>query len=134
MPLAIADDYRLQDEAPIRGAVDVDRHEESPLDIAELVELEQRVVAVTAEVSVPRRALLSSVGWALGTIHVENDAVGTFAGVDPVDPSAGESREAREVDVARQPLGLVAPIWADATYRRRSDLADPSLVWFSAIR
>ena len=48
-------------------------------------------------------------GWALGTIPVENDAAGTFAGVDPVDPSAGESREAREVDVARQPLGLEAP-------------------------
>jgi hypothetical protein len=78
-------------------------------EIAELVEHEQRVVAVTAEVSVPRRALLSSVGWALGTIHVENDVVGRFAGVDLVDPSAGESREGREVDVARQPLGLEAP-------------------------
>jgi hypothetical protein len=32
-----------------------------------------------------------------------------FAGVDLVDPRAGESREAREVDVARQTLGLEAP-------------------------
>ena len=135
MPLAIAGDHRLQDEAPIRGAVDVARPEERPIEIAEVVEHEQRVVAVTAEVSVPRRALLSSVGWALGTIHVENDAVGTFAGVDLVDPSAGESHEAREVDVARQPDSVSKrTIWADAAYLRRSGLVDPSLVWFSAIR
>ena len=43
--LAIAGDHRLQDEAPIRGAVDVARPEERPLEIAELVEHEQRVVA-----------------------------------------------------------------------------------------
>ena len=51
--------------------MDVARPEERPLEITELV----------AEVSVPRRALLSSVGWALGTTHVENDVVGRFAGV-----------------------------------------------------
>jgi hypothetical protein len=107
--LAIAGNHRLQDEAPIRGAVDGARPEERPLEIAELVEHEQRAVAVTAEVSVPRRALLSSVGWVLGIINVENNVVGRFAGVDLVDPSAGESREGREVDVARQPLGLEAP-------------------------
>ena len=58
--------------------------------------------------------------------------MGTFAGVDLVDPSAGESREAREVDVARQVSKR--RIWTDAAYRRRSGLVDPSLVWFSAIR
>ncbi len=71
--LAIAGDHRLQDEAPIRGAVDVARPEERPLEIAALVELQPKCP--------PRRALLSSAGWALGTIHVENDVVGRFAGV-----------------------------------------------------
>ena len=40
-----------------------------------------KITELVAEVSVPRRALLSSVGWALGTTHVENDVVGRFAGV-----------------------------------------------------
>ena len=77
--LAIAGDHRLQDEAPIRGAVDVAWPEERPLEIAALVEHQQRVVAVTAEVSVSRCALLSSMGWALGNIHVENDVVGHWS-------------------------------------------------------
>src|SRR5690348_11472967 len=59
-------------QACVWVAIGCGRIMNAPLEIAELVEHEQRVVAVTAEVSVPRRALLSSVGWALGTIHVEN--------------------------------------------------------------
>ena len=66
----------LDAEAGVWVAIGCGRIMNAPLKIAELVEHEQRVVAVTAEVSVPRRALLSSTGWALGTIHVENDVVG----------------------------------------------------------
>jgi hypothetical protein len=53
------------------------RPEERPLEIAELVQYEQRVVTVTAEVSAPLPR--PPVCWALETIHIEDDVVGRFA-------------------------------------------------------
>jgi hypothetical protein len=48
----VADDHRLQHCPPAVGAVHVPGSQGTPLDIAKLVEHEQRVVAGTAEVAV----------------------------------------------------------------------------------
>ena len=108
-PLAVAGDHRLQHQAPVLGTVDVAGPQETALQIAELVEHEQRVVAGAAEVAVPGRALLLAVGRALGAVHVEDDAFGRLALVHPVDPGAGQIHQRRQVGVGRQPLGLEAP-------------------------
>jgi len=88
--------------------VDVAGPEPAALQIAVLIEHEQRVVAGAAEVTVPDRAFLLAVGRALGTVHVEDDAVGRLAFVHAVDPSARQIRERLQVGVGRQPLGLEA--------------------------
>ena len=106
--LAVAGDHRLQHRAPVLGAVDVAGPQDAALQVAELVEHEQRVVAGAAEVAVPGRALLLAMGRALGAVHVEDDAVRRPALVHPVDPGAGQIRERREVRLGRQPLGLEA--------------------------
>ena len=68
--LAVAGDHRLQHQAPVLGAVDVAGPEPAALQIAVLIEHEQRVVAGAAEVNVPDRTFLFAVGRALGTVHV----------------------------------------------------------------
>jgi hypothetical protein len=88
--------------------VDVAGPEPAALQIAVLIENEQRVVAGAAEVTVPDRAFLLAVGRALGTVHVEDDAVGRLAFVHAVDPSARQIRDRLQVGVGRQPLGLEA--------------------------
>jgi hypothetical protein len=87
--LAVAGDDRLEHRAPTVGAVDVARPQQAALEIAELVEQEQRVVAGTAEVAVPGRAFLLPERGALRAVHVEDDAVRRPALVHPVDPRAG---------------------------------------------
>src|SRR5687768_2333129 len=64
-PAAIAGDHRHQDGAPLVGAMHVAAPEHAALEIAELVEQEQRMVAGAAEVAVVGRALLLAVGRAL---------------------------------------------------------------------
>ena len=106
--LTVAGDHRLQHRAPAFGAVSVAGPQDAALQVAELVEDEQRVVTGTAEVAVPGRALLLAMGRALGTVHVEDDAVWRSPHMHPVDPGAGQVRERREVRLACQPLGLEA--------------------------
>src|SRR3954451_6763998 len=89
--------------------MDVARAQGAALEVAELVEDEQRVVAGAAEVPVPGRALLGPVGWALRAVHVEDDAVRRPALVHPVDPGAGQVRERGEVGLGGQPPGLEPP-------------------------
>jgi hypothetical protein len=86
---AVASEHRLQDRAPVVRAVDVARPQEAALQVAELVEQEQRVIAGAAEVAVPGRALLLPVGRALRAVQVEDDPVRRPARVHPVDPRAG---------------------------------------------
>ena len=57
-PPAVAGDHRHQHGAPLVGAVDVAGPQQAALEVAELVEDEQRVVTGAAEVAVPGRALL----------------------------------------------------------------------------
>src|ERR1700694_4208161 len=49
---SVTGDHRLQNVPPAGGAVDVSRTQRAPLQIAELVEHEQRVIARTAEVPI----------------------------------------------------------------------------------
>ena len=108
-PLAVAGDHRLQHQAPVLGAMDVARSQETALQVAVLIEHEQRVIARAAEVAVPGRALLLAMGRALGAVHVENDAFGRLPCMHPVDPGSGQVHERLQVGVGRQPLGLEAP-------------------------
>src|SRR5262245_6105513 len=73
--LTVAGDHRLQHRAPAFGAMSVARPQGAAFQVAELIEYEQRMVTGTAEMAVPGRALLLAMGRALGTIHVEDDAV-----------------------------------------------------------
>ena len=84
------------------------RPQNAALQVAKLVEDEERVVTGTAEVPVPGRALLLAMGRALGTVQVEDDAVRRPTPMHPVDPSPGEIRECGEVRLGGKPLGLKA--------------------------
>ena len=83
--------------------------QDAALDIAELVEHEQRVVAGTAEVAVVGAAFLLAVGRALARIHVEHDHLRRSPLMHRVDPLARQIGEGGEVLGPRQPLGLEAP-------------------------
>ena len=52
-PIAVAGDDRLQHQAPVFGAVGIAAPQQTTLQVAELVEQEERMVARAAEVAVP---------------------------------------------------------------------------------
>jgi hypothetical protein len=83
----------------------------APLDIAELVEHEQRVITGAAEVAVVGAAFLLAVGRALARIHVEHDDPQRSPLVRLADPLAGQIGERGKVLGQAQPLRLEAPIW-----------------------
>jgi hypothetical protein len=93
-------------EGCIGSEVQITRPEPATLQVAELVEHEQRMVARTSEVAVVGRTLLLAMGRTLGAVHVENDAVGRLSCMHTVDPDAGQVAERGEIRLARQPLGL----------------------------
>ncbi len=88
--------------------MDVTRAQGASLQIAELVEHEQRVVAGAAEVPVVGAALLCAEGRALARIHVEHDGPRRSPLVHGVDPISRQIGERGEVLRPRQPLGLEA--------------------------
>ncbi len=98
-----------QHVAPSVGAVDVAGAQGAALQVAELVEHEQRVIAGAAEVAVVGRAFLLAMGRADGAVHVEHDQLRRLAVVNPVDPLARQVRKGSEVVVGRQQLGLEPP-------------------------
>ena len=61
----VADDHRLQHRAPALSAVHVARTQRTPLQIAEFVEHEQRVITGAAEVPIVGAAFLLAIGRAL---------------------------------------------------------------------
>jgi hypothetical protein len=63
--LPVASNHRLQHRAPAVGAMHVARPHDASLDIAELVEHKQRMVAGAAEMAVVGAAFLLAVGRAL---------------------------------------------------------------------
>jgi len=80
----------------------------APLQIAELVEHEQRVIAGAAEVPVVGAAFLLAVSRALARIHVEHDDLRRSPRVHLVDPPAGQIGKGSKVLRSSQPLGLKA--------------------------
>jgi hypothetical protein len=91
--------------------VEVARAQGTPLQIAKLVEHEQRVVTGAAEVTVVGAPLLIAVGRALAPIHVEDDDPRRAPPVHGVDPPARQLGECGEVLRPGQPLGLETAIW-----------------------
>ena len=90
-------------------AVHVAGAQRATLQVAELVEHEQRMIAGAAEVAVVGRALLLAECRADGTVHVEHHAPRRIVVVNPVDPHPRQVRKGREVLVVRQQLGLEPP-------------------------
>ena len=92
---AITRHHRLQHIAPAIGAVDIAGAQRTPLQIAKLVEHEQRMIAGAAEVTVVGRAFLLAMGRA--------------AGMHRVDPLARQIGERRDIGFSAENLGLEPP-------------------------
>jgi hypothetical protein len=105
---AVARDHWLQHYTPAISAMDATRSQSAPLNIAELVEHEQWVIAGAAEMAVVGAAFLVAVGRALARIHVEYDHLWRALLVHLVDPLAGQIGECDEVLWPAQPLRLEA--------------------------
>jgi hypothetical protein len=88
--------------------VDVTCSQEAALQVAELIEHEQRMVARASEVTIVGRAFLIAMGRALGAVHVEDDVAGRLAVMDLVDPGTRQICEGIQVGLAHQPRGLEA--------------------------
>src|SRR5271166_4387148 len=86
----IARHDRLQHALPFIGAVNIARAQGAALQIAKLVEHEQRMIAGAFVMAVPDAQLLFAVRRADARIHVEHDASGPTAAINLVDPSAGK--------------------------------------------
>lgn len=108
LPPPVARRHGLQRLAPPIGAVDVARPQHRPLQIAELVEDEQGMIAGASEMPVEDRAFLPAVGGAVRAVHVEDERLETRALMDPLDPNAREAAQGFEVLLGRQHLGLEA--------------------------
>src|SRR5215212_2264668 len=67
--------HRLQQRAPAVSTVDVARPQCASLDVAELVEHKQRMIAGAGEVAVIGAAFLFAVGWTFTRIPVEHDGL-----------------------------------------------------------
>jgi hypothetical protein len=59
-------------------------------------------------VAVPGRTLLLAMAWALGAVHVEDEAARRLAVMDAVDPGARQIGEASRLASLADPLGLEA--------------------------
>ena len=80
----------LQDALPSVGAVNIAGAQGAALQIAKLVEQEQRMIAGAFVMAVPDAQLLFAVRRADARIHVEHDASGRTAAMNLVDPLAGK--------------------------------------------
>src|SRR6478609_1125312 len=90
-------DHRLQHRTPTIGTMYVARPQDTPFDIAELVEHEQRVIAGTSEMTVIGAAFLFAIGRAFARIHVEDDGLRPSPPAHLVDPLTGQIGERGKV-------------------------------------
>ena len=105
----VADHDRLQDRAPAIGAVDIAGPEHAPLQITELVEHEEWMVAGATEVAVEGSALLFAMGRAERTVHAGHDQLRRVVAMNPLDPDAREVSERGKVVAGGKKLRLEAP-------------------------
>jgi hypothetical protein len=104
----VAGDHRLQHRAPAVCAVHVAWPQGAALDIAELIEHEQRVITGAAEMAIVGAAFLLAIGRALARIHVEHDDLRRSPPVHLADPLTGKIGERGKVLGPAQPLRLEA--------------------------
>jgi hypothetical protein len=89
--------------------MDVAGAQRRTLQIAELIEHEQRMVAGTGEVAVVGGAFLLAMGRADARIHIEDDGPRRAPARNGVDPLPRETGERGEVLVTREPFRLEPP-------------------------
>jgi hypothetical protein len=104
----VAGDHRVQHFSPAVGAVDVAGPQGAPLQITELVEHTQQVVAGAAEVALISAAFLVALGRGLARIPVEHDDPRRAPLVHGVDPSPRQIRRSGPVLRPGQLIGLEA--------------------------
>src|SRR6516165_8002074 len=104
----VAGNHRLQHRAPAVGTVHIAWPQSAALDIAELVEYEQRVIAGAAEMAVVGAAFLLAIGRALARINVEHDGSWRPPLVHLANPLTGKIGERCKVFGPAQPLCLEA--------------------------
>jgi hypothetical protein len=88
--------------------MDVSGPQGAALQIAKLVEHEERVIAGAPEMAVVGATLLFAVSRAFARIHVQHDNLRLAPLVHRVDPLARQVGEGSEVLQPHQPLGLEA--------------------------
>src|SRR4051794_33239933 len=106
---SVTSNHRFQQRAPAISAVDVARPQDTPFDIAKLVEHEKRVVAGAGEMAVVSTVFLFAIGWALARIHVEYDYLLGSPPTHLVDPLTGQIDERSKILGPAQPFCLEAP-------------------------
>jgi len=104
----VTGDHRLQHFPPAISRMDVTGAQGTPLQIAQLVEHKQRMVAGTAEMAVVGASFLGTVSRALARIHIEHDDTRPTPLVHRVDPLPRQIGDGGEVLRSSQPLGLEA--------------------------
>jgi hypothetical protein len=97
---------RLQNIAPAIRGVHVLGPQRTPLQITELAEHEQRMIAHAGEMAVVGGALLRTMGFTHTAVHVEHDRRLRPARMHSVDPCPGQPRQRIQVGLAGQPPGL----------------------------
>jgi hypothetical protein len=100
--------------------MDIARPQGATLQIAKLVEHEQRMITGAAEMPIVGAAFLLAIGRALARIHVEHDGPWRTAGMHLVDPLARQIGKDGEVLRPGQPLGLEAAHLAGGGGRSRN--------------
>jgi len=121
--IAIAGDDGIEHFLPVLRAVDIPLPEHGPLEVAELVEAEQGMVAGAAEVAVVRRSLLPAVGLAHRAVHVQHDPRELPRLLDAIDPFPRELRKSDLVLLRGEHLCLEP---ANLARRRRCPLYCPT--------
>src|SRR3954451_14608215 len=106
---SVTSNYRLQHRAPAIGAMDVARPQHTPLDIAELVEHEQRMITGAGKMAIVGTAFLLSVSRAFARIHVEHDGLRRSPPAHFVDPLTGQIGESNKVLGPAEPLRFETP-------------------------
>ena len=107
--LPIAGHGRCEHVLPAVRRMDVARAQRRTLQIAELVEHEQWMVAGAGEVAVVGGTFLIAMRRTDTRIHIEHDGPQRAMAMSAIDPLPGETGERGKVLVARQPLGLEPP-------------------------
>jgi hypothetical protein len=84
----------------------VSRTQSAALQITELIEHEQRMIAGAGVVPVPDAVLLLAMRRTHARIHVEHDASRRTTTMDDIDPPAGKISERQQVLFYREPARL----------------------------